>query len=204
MAGRPVPFVAAMILHEEGKFRLEDPVSRFVPEFDKVVVFIEPGGATRVPARPVTVQDLLLHTSGLSHRTSDLYKTEKVRSRRDTLPQFIANIVRVPLMEDPGTRFRYSEATTVVGRLIEIWSGRSLDAFLDERLFRPLGMTDTTFWVPPTRGRGSPPCTPPRPEAGWRRSRSRMCRSPSVPRFWRARSVWCRPSPISCASARCS
>jgi CubicO group peptidase (beta-lactamase class C family) len=136
-----------MILHEDGKFRLDDPVSKFIPEFSKVVVYTEPGGATRAPASPITVQDLLLHTSGLSHRTSDLYRGEKVRSRRDTLPQFIANIVRVPLMEDPGTRFRYSEATTVVGRLIEIWSGQAFDVFLDERVFRPLGMTDTSFWV---------------------------------------------------------
>jgi CubicO group peptidase (beta-lactamase class C family) len=146
---KPVTAVAAMILHEEGKFRLEDPVAKYIPEFSKVVVYAEPGGATRAPAGPITVQDLLLHTSGLSHRTSDLYRNEKVRSRRDTLPQFITNIVRVPLMEDPGTRFRYSEATTVVGRLIEIWSGKAFDAFLDERVFRPLGMIDTSFWVRP-------------------------------------------------------
>jgi CubicO group peptidase (beta-lactamase class C family) len=146
---KPVTAVAAMILFEEGKFRLEDPVSKYLPEFSKVVVYAEPGGATRAPAGPITIHDLLLHTSGLSHRTSDLYRSEKVRSRRDTLPQFIANIVRVPLMEDPGTRFRYSEATTVVGRLVEIWSGQSFDAFLDEKVFRPLGMTDTTFWVRP-------------------------------------------------------
>jgi CubicO group peptidase (beta-lactamase class C family) len=65
------------------------------------------------------------------------------------LPQFVANIVRTPLMEDPGTRFRYSEGTTVVGRLIEIWSGRPLDVFMKERLFDPLGMVDTGFWTSP-------------------------------------------------------
>jgi CubicO group peptidase (beta-lactamase class C family) len=144
---KPVTAVAAMILYEEGKFRLDDPVSKYIPEFSKVVVYAEPGGATRPPAQPVTVKDLLLHTSGLSHRTSDLYRSEKVRSRRDTLPRFITNVVRVPLMEDPGTRFRYSEATTVVGRLVEIWSGQPFDAFLEQRLFRPLGMSDTAFWV---------------------------------------------------------
>lgn len=148
---KPVTAVAAMILFEEGKFRLDDPVSKYIPEFGKVVVQAEPGGATRPPARPVTVKDLLLHTSGLSHRTSELYRSEKVRSRRDTLPQFITSVVRVPLMEDPGTRFRYSEATTVVGRLVEIWSGRPFEMFLEQRLFRPLGMSDTAFWVTPDK-----------------------------------------------------
>jgi CubicO group peptidase (beta-lactamase class C family) len=95
------------------------------------------------------VEDLLLHTSGLSHRTSELYTRAQVRSRGIALPAFIANIVRAPLMEDPHTRYRYSEATTVLGRLIEIWSGTTLDAFFDARVFRPLAMTDTGFWVRP-------------------------------------------------------
>jgi CubicO group peptidase (beta-lactamase class C family) len=91
---------------------------------------------------------LLLHTSGLSHRTSDLYRELGVRSRADTLPQFITKIVRAPLMEDPGTRFRYGEATTVLGRLIEIWSGVPFDQFLASRVLGPLKMADTRFWVP--------------------------------------------------------
>jgi CubicO group peptidase (beta-lactamase class C family) len=99
--------------------------------------------------RPITVRDLLLHTSGLSHRTSDLYRRLAVRSRADTLPQFVGKITRAPLMEDPGTRFRYSEATTVLGRLVEVWSGTPFDAFLKARVFDPLGMIDTSFWVPP-------------------------------------------------------
>ena len=146
---KAVTAVSAMILHEEGKFDLRDPVSKYLPDFKTVRVLVEPGGQTRPPAREVTVADLLLHTSGLSHRTSELYQTAKVRSRRSTLPQFITNIVRVPLMEDPGTRFRYSEATTVVGRLIEIWSGKPLDVFMRERVFMPLGMLDTGFWAQP-------------------------------------------------------
>jgi CubicO group peptidase (beta-lactamase class C family) len=108
----------------------------------------------RRPARAITVQDLLLHTSGLSHRTSELYRTAAVRVRTDTLPQFVTKITRAPLMEDPGTRFRYSEGTTVLGRLVEIWSGQPFDRFLEERVFKPLGMTDTAFWVrPELRGR---------------------------------------------------
>ena len=146
---KPVTAVAAMMLHEEGRFALGDPVSKYLPEFGRVTVFETPDGPTRRPARAITVEDLLLHTSGLSHRTSDLYRRAEVRSRAIPLPTFIENIVRVPLMEDPHTRFRYSEATTVVGRLVEIWSGKTLDAFLEERVFRPLQMVDTGFWVRP-------------------------------------------------------
>jgi len=145
---KSVTAVAAMMLFEEGRFRLDDPVSKYLPEFGGVVVRAGDDGAVRRPSRAVTVEDLLLHTSGLEHRTSEIYRRARVRSRGDTLPQFIANVVRVPLMEDPGTRFRYSEGTTVLGRLIEIWSGKSLDAFLDERVFRPLAMADSGFWAP--------------------------------------------------------
>jgi CubicO group peptidase (beta-lactamase class C family) len=146
---KSVTAVAAMMLHEEGRFALTDPVAKYLPEFERVTVFETPGGATRRPARAMTVEDLLLHTSGLSHRTSDLYKKADVRSRAISLPVFVEHIVRVPLMEDPHTRFRYSEATTVVGRLVEIWSGKPLDAFFEERIFRPLRMIDTGFWVRP-------------------------------------------------------
>lgn len=146
---KAVTAVAVMMLHDEGRFALGDPVSAFLPEFAEVMVVDGPESPPRKPARPVTIEDLLLHTSGLSHRTSDLYRRLQVRSRADTLPQFVEKITSAPLMEDPHTRFRYSEATTVLGRLVEIWSGKAFDAFLDERVFRPLGMTDTTFWVRP-------------------------------------------------------
>jgi CubicO group peptidase (beta-lactamase class C family) len=150
---KPVTAVAAMMLHEQGRFNLDDPVSTFIPEFGNVKV-AAPDGTSRAAARAITVRDLLLHTSGLNHRTSEIYRREQVRSRAQTLPRFIENVVRVPLMEDPGTRYRYSEGTTVVGRLIEIWSGKPLDVFFEERIFKPLGMNDTMFWVQPQdRGR---------------------------------------------------
>jgi CubicO group peptidase (beta-lactamase class C family)/ketosteroid isomerase-like protein len=149
---KPVTAVAVMMLNEEGRFSLTDPVSKYLPEFQRATVFVSgESGPTRPPARDITVEDLLLHTSGLSHRTSHLYERAEVRSRAITLPKFVENITRVPLMEDPHTKFRYSEATTVLGRLVEIWSGKPFDAFLDERLFRPLGMIDTGFWVQPER-----------------------------------------------------
>jgi CubicO group peptidase (beta-lactamase class C family) len=146
---KPVTAVAIMMLHEQGRFALSDPVSKFLPEFKDVVVTLEPEVATRKPEREITIQDLLLHTSGLSHRTSPLYRNAKVRSRSSTLPQFIANMVRTPLMEDPGTRYRYSEATTVLGRLIEVSSGTPFDQFVHDRILKPLAMNDTSFWVAP-------------------------------------------------------
>jgi CubicO group peptidase (beta-lactamase class C family) len=144
---KSVTAVAAMMLTEEHRFTLDDPVARYIPEFSKVMVIDPSGGSPRPAARPITVRDLLLHTSGLNHRTSEIYQREHVRARTMTMDQFIGNLVRVPLMEDPATRYRYSESLTVVGRLIEIWSGKPFEVFLDERIFRPLRMTDTMFWA---------------------------------------------------------
>jgi len=145
---KAVTSVAVMILHEEGKFTLTDPVAKYLPEFKNVLVSV-PQGAPRPPARDITIEDLMLHTSGLNHRTSEIYRREQVRSRSDSMSTFLANLVRVPLMEDPGTRYRYSEGTSVLGRLVEIWSGQSFEAFLDERVLRPLKMVDTGFVVRP-------------------------------------------------------
>ncbi|MCJ7712722.1 MAG: beta-lactamase family protein, partial [Chloroflexi bacterium] len=139
------------LVTEAGDFRLDDPVQKYLPEFAAVQVVGAPGAALRPPVRPITVEDLLLHTSGLSHRTSELYRTLGVRSREDTLTTFVTKITKAPLMEDPHTRFRYSEGTTVLGRLVEIWSGQPFDTFLEQRVFRPLGMTDTVFVVGPDR-----------------------------------------------------
>jgi CubicO group peptidase (beta-lactamase class C family) len=142
---RAVTAVAAMILQEEGKFALADPIAKYLPEFRDVMVATPEG--RRRPQRDITVADLLLHTSGINDRQSELYRQEKVRSRAEPLPQLMANIVRVGLMEDPGTRHRYGESTSVVGRLIEVWSGKPLDAFFEERIFKPLKMVDTGFVV---------------------------------------------------------
>lgn len=146
---KAVTAVAVMMLQEAGKFRLADPAARYLPEFKDVMVQDTPDGPKRRPAREITIEDLLLHTSGLSHRTSELYRRLQVRDRTVALPQFVVSITRAPLMEDPGTRFRYSEGTTVLGRLVEVWSGKPFDVFVTERILRPLGMSDTSFWVAP-------------------------------------------------------
>jgi CubicO group peptidase (beta-lactamase class C family) len=144
---KAVTAVAVMMLVEEGKLQLNEPASRHLPEFKNLMVQEGGSGAPRRPAREITVQDLLLHTSGLSHRTSPLYRGRQVRSRAEGLPQFITNISRVPLMEDPGTQFRYSEATTVLGRIVEVVSGQAFDAFVNARILTPLEMHDTHWWV---------------------------------------------------------
>jgi CubicO group peptidase (beta-lactamase class C family) len=145
---KAVTAVAVMILREEGRFELSDPVSRYLPEFADVAVLGE-GGTMRPPARQITIEHLLLHTSGLSHRSSLEYQQASVRQRTQTLEQFVDNIVRVPLRFDPGERFLYSESSTVLGRLVEVVSGQRFDVFLRARVLDPLGMHDTSFWVEP-------------------------------------------------------
>lgn len=143
---KAITAVAVMMLRDEGKFQLADPVAKWLPEFNHVMVLTTDGGS-RQPSREITVEDLLLHTSGLSHRNDAPYRQRQVRVRSQGLPRFVTNITQAPLMEDPGTRFRYSEGTTVLGRLVEIWSGTPFDTFVTERILKPLGMDDTSFWV---------------------------------------------------------
>lgn len=142
---KAVTAVAVMMLVEEGKVRLSDPASKHLPEFKNVMVQTPDG--SRKPSREITVEDLLLHTSGLSHRGSELYRARQVRVRTQALPQFVTNITQAPLMEDPGTRFRYSEGTTALGRLVEVVSGKPFDGFVTDRILKPLQMHDTSFWV---------------------------------------------------------
>lgn len=145
---KTVTATAAMILHERGLFELDDPVADYLPAFAGVTV-VEEGGGSRAPARAVTVRDLMLHTAGLSHRSSAEYREADVRSRADPLPRFIDKITTVPLRSDPGTRFRYSASPTVLGHLVEIWSGETLDDFFEAEILGPLGMIDTGFLVRP-------------------------------------------------------
>jgi CubicO group peptidase (beta-lactamase class C family) len=147
---KAITAVAAMMLHEAGRFRLSDPAAMYIPALADVVV-LNSDGSTRPPARPITVEDLFLHTSGFSHRTSPEYREARVRARDMTLDELIGNMVRVPLRFDPGSQYLYSEASSVLGRLVEIWSGQPLDVFLQQRIFGPLGMSDTGFWVEPAR-----------------------------------------------------
>ena len=157
---KPMASVAAMMLYEEGRLLLGDPVSKYLPAIGKMQVGVErtdATGRTKVHLVPVeremTIQDLLRHTSGLTYNgrgstaVHKLYpETAAVRSAGPD--EFIALIARAPLRFQPGTKWEYSHATDVLGRVVEVVAGASLGAFLDERVWKPLGMTDTGFWVP--------------------------------------------------------
>lgn len=161
---KAVTGVAVMTLYEEGRFSLADPVSRYLPEFKDMKVVVEKTDAAgarvfyTVPAeRPITIRDLLRHTSGLSYNgprdeKGDLYFTKAgiQGAARDgiTLAELCGRLAAVPLLDQPGTTFRYSMSIDVLGRLVEIVSGKPLDEYMAERIFRPLGMVDTGFFVP--------------------------------------------------------
>src|SRR5580700_6790997 len=157
--------VAAMILYEEGKFSLSDPVSKYLPEFTKMRVAQESFDATgqrtyyTVPAEhPITVRDLFQHTTGLDYagpkdETGEpAYKKLGVTGGNGWVSFDLAEAVRrlatAPLNHQPGTTFHYGFSIDVLGRLVEVVSGKPLDQFFEERIFGPLGMKDTAFFVP--------------------------------------------------------
>ena len=169
---RPVTSLAAMILWEVDAFELDDPISRYLPQFESQRVFADAGNPSMDRTRPrtgeITVEHLLLHTSGLGSRSSPIYRAERVRLRSISVQQMVDNAARVPLFEDPGTRWRYGISTTILGRLVEVWSGRSLDEFLQARVFEPLGMADSVFWVDPSRADRFGPVYRPSPDGDLR------------------------------------
>ena len=152
---RSMTSLAAMILWEEGAFQLDDPISRYLPQFAGQRVFADARSPdmdqTQSRDGDITVEHLLLHTSGLGSRSSGIYRAEGVRLRSISVEQMVDNAARTPLFEDPGTNWRYGISTTILGRLVEVWSGKPLEDYLQERVFGPLGMTDTGFWVEPER-----------------------------------------------------
>jgi CubicO group peptidase (beta-lactamase class C family) len=158
---KPITSVAVMMLYEEGKFQLNDPVAKYLPEFAKMQVGIEEkdpqtGQLTlkTAPAkRPMTVRDLLRHTAGLTYGVfGDTLIDREYRKARIlsdlNLAEFVANLSRIPLLHEPGARWNYSVSVDVLGRLVEVISGKPFDQFLQERIFNPLSMRDTGFYVP--------------------------------------------------------
>lgn len=155
---KPVTGVAVMMLMEEGKLRLYDPVSRFLPEFKDMKVAVPRAGATPpfflAPAeREITVRDLLTHTSGLGSggaAAPALAELMKERKPADTLADFAPKFATIPLDFQPGSQWRYSGLLgfDLLGRIVEVVSGQSYDRFLQERIFAPLGMKDMSFYVP--------------------------------------------------------
>ena len=150
---KPIVCTALMTLVEEGRLRLVDPVAKFIPAFGVAKVFA-PRGELVAQRRPMMVCDLLTHTSGLTYGFLEDFPVGRDYARtrlfdpRASLSEAIDDLAALPLAFQPGERFHYSVGIDVAARLIEIVSGKSLGAFLSERLFEPLKMADTAFVVP--------------------------------------------------------
>ncbi|HAE28798.1 serine hydrolase domain-containing protein [Hyphomonas adhaerens] len=154
---KPLTSLAAMILFEEGKLRLEHEVARYIPEFADVKVFdggTREGYTVRDPDRPMRVLDLFTHTSGLTYgfmmqnEVDALYRKEKIGRPDETLQQMAKRLAGLPLLCSPGEEWWYSHSIDVLGAIVEIVSGMELDEFFRQRITGPLGMVDTEFWVP--------------------------------------------------------
>jgi CubicO group peptidase (beta-lactamase class C family) len=158
---KPITSVAVMMLFEEGLFFLSDPVGRYLPELRGLDVALPPdsvsGERITGQTRPITIRDLLRHTSGLSYGffsntyVDSLYREAGVLSRDSTLAQMVSTLAGLPLLYEPGTRWHYSVSTDVLARLVEVVSGMPLDQFFNERILDPLGMHDTEFYVDESR-----------------------------------------------------
>jgi CubicO group peptidase (beta-lactamase class C family) len=150
---KPIVSTALMLLHEESAFQLEDPVAKYMPAFGATQV-LGSDGSLVPPTRPVEIRDLLTHTSGLTYDFMEdtpvghLYREARIMNDATrTLKEAIDVLAEIPLASQPGSRWHYSVGIDVAARLIEVLSGQSLGAFLSERIFGPLGMTDTGFGV---------------------------------------------------------
>lgn len=154
---KPIASVALMMLYEEGWFQLDDPISDWLPEFSDMMIEVENAdGSTRLePAQtPISFTHILTHTAGLmnSYRGDIARYSEVSRVQGDEeLASWTERLATLPLRYEPGTRWEYSAATSVVGRLVEVISGQDLDTFLRERIFEPLQMPDTHFYLPPEK-----------------------------------------------------
>jgi CubicO group peptidase (beta-lactamase class C family) len=153
---KPITSVAAMMLWEEGRFLLGDPIAKYLPELSNLDVAMERGTEIeRVPVeRAVTIHDLLRHTSGLTYEfrgagpVQKMYMSAKVYRRAQSSADQVATLGKMPLLHQPGTRWEYGRSTDVVGRLVEVLSGQNLGVFFEQHILAPLGMLDTGFHVP--------------------------------------------------------
>ncbi len=160
---KPVTGAAVMILFEEGHFLLSDPISRYLPEFAGMSVYLgeKDGKVETEPARPITIHHLLTHTSGLTYDffptpVGQMYRKAGVRGAAPGAPhrglkEWCQALAELPLVAQPGAKWNYSVGMDVLGRLIEVVSGQSFREFLKERIFDPLGMKDTDFFVPDSK-----------------------------------------------------
>lgn len=158
---KPITSVALMSLYENGLFQLDDPVSEYIPAFKDLKVYAEgiPGNyKTNNPDREMTIRDLLSHQSGLTYGFMERTNVDAAyrelgieKESQESLQEFVDVLSTIPLEFSPGTAWNYSVSTDVCGYLIEVISGKTLDRFLEEEIFQPLGMFDTGFYVPPSK-----------------------------------------------------
>ena len=156
---KPITSAAVMMLYEEGHFLLDDPVSKYLPEFKNPKVLVKPasGAPYTIPAtHEITIRDLLRHTSGITYHWNEdlgpMYKDANVASGLlpydGTIEDSTKRLAGLPLLFNPGEKFEYSLGVDVLGRLVEVLSGKPLDEFFRTRIFEPLGMKDTYFYPP--------------------------------------------------------
>lgn len=152
---KPITAVALMMLYEDGKFQLGDPAHKFIPELKNLVVY-NPGGDPTPAKSAVTMQQLLTHTAGFSYGfdprdpVDQQYQAAKIFEAAN-LDEFATRVAALPLQFEPGSRWHYSVASDLVGLAVERISGMTLDVYLRERIFEPLGMKDTFFNVPESK-----------------------------------------------------
>ena len=164
---KPITSVALMTLYEKGYFQLNDPISRYVPSWKNHRVWVSGEGeemVTEAPKRPVSFRDVLSHTGGFTyggglpgvgvqHPVDNIYRELKIRSSgtADTMEGFLDKLAQVPLLYQPGERWMYSLSTDICGALVEIISGKPFAEYLQDEIFGPLGMNDTSFFVAPDK-----------------------------------------------------
>lgn len=149
---KAITTAAALMLYDEGTIGLDDPVSKYVPDFKGIKVWNAAGNVA--PSREPTIRDLMRHTAGLTYGAfgdtpvDRLYREAKVLNPNEDLKAMCAKLSKLPLQYDPGTKWVYSVAVDVLGRVVEVASGMTFDVFLEKRLLAPLDMKDTGFYVP--------------------------------------------------------
>jgi len=163
---KAITATAVMMLWEEGKFSLDDPISKYIPEFENAQILdslneIDTTYITSPAKGKITIRHLLTHTSGIGYGIIDNDKFSKMYQKAGivdlfattpiTIEENIKKLARLPLHHEPGKQFTYSEGLDVLGYFIEIMSGKPLDVFFQERIFAPLGMNDTYFYLPDSK-----------------------------------------------------
>jgi len=156
---KPITSVAVMMLYEQGHFQLDDPVAEFIPDLNDLQVYVSGSGADMITEplnSPLTIHHLLTHTSGFTYGFGDVGPIPELYQQGRTdfgthdgkLAEVVDRLVKIPLCFHPGTRWNYGVSTDVLGRLVEVISGQTLDEFMQDRILRPLAMRDTGFALP--------------------------------------------------------